>query len=242
MMGALNILLVEDEFMTRRLLRKKLTELGHHVVGEADNTDDALAILEKEQVDLAMLDINLGNDSKDGIWLGEYIRFNVHIPFIYLTAYDTSEIVDRAIHTQPHAYLTKPFSEVGLRTTLAIAAQQYQRQRELNNQQVRHLLVKDGSQIRQIPIEEITYLEAEGNYLIVNTQSRMRYRYRATIKILLKNLPGDLFLQTHRAFIVNRKAVTGRHGHTLLLGSYSIPISKGNLTDVLEALGFRDSA
>jgi len=238
MTGNLNILLVEDEFMTRRLLRKKLTELGHHVVGEADNTDDALAILEKEQVDLAMLDINLGHDSKDGIWLGEYIRFNVHIPFIYLTAYDTSEIVDRAIHTQPHAYLTKPFSEVGLRTTLAIAAQQHQ----MNRQQVRHLLVKDGSLIRQIQLEEITFLEAEGNYLIVNTQNRMQYRYRATIKILLRNLPEDLFLQTHRAFIVNRKAVTGRHGHTLLVGSDSIPISKGNLTDVLEALGFRDSA
>ncbi len=238
MMGALNILLVEDEFMTRRLLRKKLTELGHHIVGEADNTDDALAILEKEQVDLAMLDINLGHDSRDGIWLGEYIRFNVHIPFIYLTAYDTSDIVDRAIHTKPHAYLTKPFSEVGLRTTLAIAAQQHQ----MNRQQVRHLLVKDGSQIRQIPLEEITYLEAEGNYLIVNTQSRMRYRYRATIKILLKNLPQDLFLQTHRAFIVNRKAVTGRHRHTLLVGAKKIPISKANLTDVLEALGFRDGA
>ncbi len=238
MSTALNILLVEDEFMTRRLLRRKLTELGHHVVGEADSTEDAIAVLEREQVRLVLLDINLGPDAKDGIWLGEYIRLNMRIPFIYLTAYETSEIVDRAICTQPHAYLTKPFSEVSLRTTLAIAAQQ----RLPSTPQVRHLVIKDGGLMRQIPFEEIAFLESEGNYLIVHTQGQQHYRYRATVKTLLPNLPEELFLQTHRAYIVNRHYTTGRQGQTLLVGTHRVPISKGYLKEVLKALSLRDTA
>ena len=143
MTKALNILLVEDEFMTRRLLKKKLAELGHNVVGEADNSDDALDILDAHQVDLAILDINLGEDSKDGIWLGEHIRFNQNIPFVYLTAYETADIVDRALNTQPHAYLTKPFNDLGLKTTLAIAAQQHTNNKK--KERVEQLLLKDGS-------------------------------------------------------------------------------------------------
>ncbi|MBL4587247.1 MAG: response regulator, partial [Flavobacteriales bacterium] len=85
MKANLNILLVEDEFMTRRHLKKKLTELEYNVVAEADNIDDAIGLLETEKIDLAILDINLGNENKDGIWLGEYIRINLKIPFIYLT-------------------------------------------------------------------------------------------------------------------------------------------------------------
>ena len=135
---ALKILLVEDEFMTRRLLKKKLAELGHTVVGDVNNVDDAMNVLETEQVDLAILDINLGEDSKDGIWLGEYIRFNEQIPFVYLTAYETTDIVDRAINTQPHAYLTKPFSELSLKTTLAIVGQQFQNRQ--TKEEIAHLV------------------------------------------------------------------------------------------------------
>ena len=122
---SLNILLVEDEFMTRRMLKSKLKALGHTVAGETDNAHDAVSILESTNVDLAVLDINLGEGKKDGIWLGEYIRFNENIPFVYLTACETAEMKAPALNTQPHAYLTKPVSDLSLRTTLTIAAQQH---------------------------------------------------------------------------------------------------------------------
>ena len=230
---SLNILLVEDEFMTRRMLKSKLKSLGHAVVGETDNTDDAVSILEAEHVDLAILDINLGEERKDGIWLGEYIRFNEQIPFVYLTAYETADIVDRALNTQPHAYLTKPFNDLSLRTTLAIAAQQCQLNRA--KEEVRHLMVKNKNLLKQIPLADITFFESGGNYLLVHTNTG-QYRYRGTISNILKNLPSDQFLQTHRAFIVNLNHVAAFNRTTITIGEHEIPISKGRVSDVIDKL------
>lgn len=237
MKKALNILLVEDEFMTRRLLKKKLAEIGHNVVAEAGNTDEALGILDTEHVDLAILDINLGKNDKDGIWLGEYIRFNKQIPFIYLSAYQTTDIVNRAIDTKPYSYLTKPFTDFSLSTTLAIAAQQFEE--EKTQEPVAHLVVKDGKMLKQILLSDILFFESEGNYLVLNTINKEQFRYRVTIKTVLKSLPNNTFLQTHRAFIVNKKFVTGFDANVVKLKDREVPISKGKRVEVLEVLAGR---
>lgn len=60
------ILLVEDDFLNRRLSKKVLSENGYTVY-EAKNTREALEILKKEPIALAILDINLGENEQDGI-------------------------------------------------------------------------------------------------------------------------------------------------------------------------------
>ena len=92
-------MLVEDEFMTRRMLKIKLNVLGHTVAGETNNANEAVSILESTKVDLAVLDINLGESEKDGIWLGEYIRFNKNIPFACITAFETADMKTAAPST-----------------------------------------------------------------------------------------------------------------------------------------------
>ncbi|MGB0917990.1 MAG: LytR/AlgR family response regulator transcription factor [Flavobacteriales bacterium] len=230
----LNILLVEDEFMTRRLLKRKLTELGHTVIGDTDNTDDATTILEAENVDLAILDINLGAGNKDGIWLGEYIRFNKQIPFVYLTAYETTDIVDKAINTQPHAYLTKPFNELGLKTTLAIAGQQYDNKKP--EEPIAHLIVKEDRFLKKVRLKDIVTIESDGNYLLLNTTNE-QYRYRSTIKTVMDNLPSHTFLQTHRAYIVNKDHVINAKATGLMMvNNQEVPVSKGKRDEVLSVL------
>ena len=67
------IMIVEDDFLNRRLTKKILQENGYAVL-EAKNADEAMAILNKELVDLAILDINLGDGEMDGITLGTLIQ------------------------------------------------------------------------------------------------------------------------------------------------------------------------
>lgn len=69
------ILIVEDDFLNRRLTKKILQENSYQVL-EAKNADEALAILNKELVDLAVLDINLGDGEMDGISLGISFKTN----------------------------------------------------------------------------------------------------------------------------------------------------------------------
>ena len=64
-MNLKTILIVEDDFLNRRLTKKVLQENGYQTL-EAKNANEALAILNKELVDLAILDINLGDGEMDG--------------------------------------------------------------------------------------------------------------------------------------------------------------------------------
>lgn len=234
----LRILIVEDEFMTRRLLKKKLAEFGHEVVGDVDTVAEANAILGSRAVDLVILDINLG-PKEDGIRMGELINAHSHVPFIYLTAYETADIVGRALLTQPRAYMTKPFNEVELMTTLAIVAQEAAKAEA--TAPLGHLPVKEGKLTKQLALEEIMLIESEGNYVVVHTTTE-RHRLRTTVKELMDQLPLDRFVQVHRAFIVNKGHV-GAHGWTALeVGGMQVPIAKGKRQEVREALGGQPDA
>ena len=235
MSNELRVLLVEDEFMTRRLLKRKLAKLGHKVIAEADGFDEAREIAEtlKKNIDVAILDINLGAESKDGIWFGEYLRVNTHIPFIYLTAYETSEIVDRAISTGPDSYLTKPVGEVALKTTLALINQkQHATNQDLLTTQ---LVVKDDDRFLSLNISKIEWFESTGNYLRVKGPDGV-FSYRSTVKEILRVLPAAQFVQTHRAYIANINFITKFDSLSLLVNGYEIPISRTHRNDVLAAI------
>jgi len=75
-------------------------------------------------------------------------------------------------------------------------------------EEIAHLLVKVDRSLNQIPLEDIVYLESDGNYLVFHSESG-QYRYRATITKVMKSLPSESFVQTHRTFIVNKQFVSG---------------------------------
>jgi CheY-like chemotaxis protein len=58
-----SIFLVEDEGLIRLLLADMIEELGHRVVAEAGNIQEALVLAETAVFDLAILDINIGGSS-----------------------------------------------------------------------------------------------------------------------------------------------------------------------------------
>lgn len=102
-----SILIIEDDFLNRRLMKKLLTENGYRVF-EAKNDREAYTLLNRLHFDLLILDINLGEGKQDGVSFAQKIKDIYHIPFIYVTAYETTDIVKRAIETKPHSYMTKP--------------------------------------------------------------------------------------------------------------------------------------
>jgi CheY-like chemotaxis protein len=63
-LNGLRLLVVEDEALVAMLLKDALQGLGCAVVGPAGNVARALALLEREEVDLGLLDVNLGNGLK----------------------------------------------------------------------------------------------------------------------------------------------------------------------------------
>lgn len=217
-MNKKTILLVEDDFLNRRLSKKVFIENNYSVL-EAKNTKEALEILKIETVTCAVLDINLGKDEEDGISLGKQISENFSVPFIYLTAYETVEIIEKAISTSPYSYLTKPFKNSDLIASVEIAIRNFK-----NTRQQQTIIVKDDNYNVVLPIEEINYIESNRNYLLFHTDEKT-YKTRSTIKKTMKELPDSIFVQTHRAYIVNKNKIEKYTTKSVVINNNEVPVS-----------------
>ena len=116
----IRILIVEDEGLVAEDLKETLNGIGYEVPGIADTGEGAIALAAEHQPDLILMDINLSGDM-DGITAGGEIRSRWGIPIIYLTAFATQAIIDRAKKTVPSGYILKPFNERQIQTAIEIA-------------------------------------------------------------------------------------------------------------------------
>ena len=224
------ILLVEDDFLNRRVSKKILAENGYRIL-EAKNTKEALVILKTETISLAILDIHLGEGEEDGISLGSYIKDKYAVPFIYLTAYENPEIINRAVSTAPYSYLTKPFKNVDLLTSVEIAVRQTAHKTKYKP----HIIAKDGDYNIELPLDQISYIESEGNYLLLHTD-RKTYKTRSTIKQVMEELPGNIFIQVHRAFVVNKNKIDKFNIKNLVVKDTIIPVSRNYIETISNIL------
>jgi len=220
------ILLVEDNFLNQRLCKKALAENGYTVL-EAKNAKEALEILRKEPVTLVILDINLGENEQNGILLGQQIKEKYSIPFIYLTAYENTEMIGQAVSTSPYSYITKPFKNSDLIASVEIAIRQSQNDKKYKPE----ILVKDGEFNILLPVDEINYIESDGNYLLFHTDNKI-YKTRSTIKKILEDLSENAFVQTHRAYIVNRNKIVKFSSKNIMIGETAIPVSDHFLENI----------
>ena len=225
-MNARNILLVEDDFLNRRLSKKILLENGYTVF-EAKNADLALEILGKEAIDIAILDINLGEGETDGISLGKQIHDKFQIPFVYLTAYDNAKIIGEAVATSPYSYLTKPFKNSDLIAAVEIALIKSSK----SEKQKITILVKDGEYKAELLTDEINYIESEGNYVLFHTDNKV-YKSRSTIAQIIESLPAASFIQIHRAFVVNKDKMEKFNSKSVVIKNIDIPVSKKYLSNL----------
>src|SRR5690606_21156593 len=178
-------------------------------------------ILKKETISLIILDINLGEGEQDGITLGEQIKDKYGVPFIYLTAYENAEIISKAVATAPYSYLTKPFKNVDLITSVEIALRQSVNKIKNNLK----IIVKDADYNVSLSVDEINYIESDGNYLLFHTDKKV-YKCRSTINQILEKLPETDFMQVHRAYVVNKTKIEKTCSKTVVIKNAEIPVSK----------------
>lgn len=115
----LRILIGDDESIRLMSLRKQLQTLGHQVVAEASNGAEAVALAAATRPDLAILDIKMPGE--DGIEAAQEITRGRPIPIILLTAYNETELVERAAQANISAYLMKPVAEEDLLPAITLA-------------------------------------------------------------------------------------------------------------------------
>lgn len=206
------ILIADDEAPARARLRDLLDELREAfplaIADEARNGREALGVLEREKVDIVLLDIRM--PEMDGIEAARHIAGMAQPPaIIFTTAFDAYAI--KAFEVNAIDYLLKPIRRERLLAALGKvrAAPPVSRQAldAAANQPRRHLSVHERGKIHLVPIADVLYLRAELKYLTVRTAER-EYLVEESLSTLEEEFAG-LFARIHRNCLVARAAISG---------------------------------
>jgi two-component system, NtrC family, response regulator AlgB len=110
---ALNILIVDDELSIRKTLGICLESEGHHISATVSNAADALIAVSEKPIDLAFVDIRIGNDSGLSL-LPKLLDVNPKLKVIILTAYASIDSTVEAMRRGAFDYIPKPFNTAQL--------------------------------------------------------------------------------------------------------------------------------
>ncbi len=213
-MPALNILVVEDEFLVAADIEESLISLGYKVQNTVASGPAAIAEVEKNLPDLILMDIILKGEMT-GIEAATVIGEKHNVPIIYLTANADFATVEKAKISLPYGYILKPFTEKELQTNIEIArfkfendlksrieSDQFNKFFRLNEEKEELLMVDSDKGLEKIHLPDVYYIEQSGE----NCKAHMRGEnvlIRSTLDEIASHFPADKFVRVSRDHLVN---------------------------------------
>jgi two-component system, LytTR family, response regulator len=247
-------LIVDDMPLARSRLRRHLEpDPEIELVGEAKNGSEAIEMIRTLSPQLVLLDIQM--PEVDGFEVLEAVGPDAVPAVIFVTAYD--EFALRAFDVHALDYLLKPFDADRLAAALARAKRQLASTGNAAGQlsalldewkekrrHVSRLAVRSRDRMVFVPVDDIDYIEAAGNYLRLHAGAES-HLIRDRIGELEAKLDPELFVRIHRSTIVNITRV--REMHPMFNGDQLLVLKNGarltvsrtfrvKVLEVLEAL------
>ena len=216
-LSTLQVLVVDDEAPARRkILRLLRQEPDVRVVGEACGAESAIAAIEEHRPDLVFLDVQM--PGTDGFGVVQAFPPKQMPRVVFVTAHDQFAL--RAFEVHAFDYLLKPFGEERFRTVLQRAREHNakagdgfaSRLQELLNQLQRErsfpdrLLVHENGRAHFVAIREITWIEADRNYLVLHCGAKM-HTLRGTLESIAETLDPKAFVRINRGSLVRLDAI-----------------------------------
>ena len=115
----IRIVVAEDETIIRLDIVETLTAQGYEVVGEAENGQRAVELVEELRPDVVLMDISM--PVMDGLSATRYIGERTLAPVVILTAFSQRDLIDQATQAGAMSYIVKPFSETDLVPAVELA-------------------------------------------------------------------------------------------------------------------------
>jgi two-component system LytT family response regulator len=253
-MKSVRILIVDDEPLARRRLKRLLKRGGFEEVDECRSGEQAVSAIQSDPPDLVLLDVQMPGMS--GFEVIQAVGVDRMPTTIFVTAYE--EYALRAFEVHALDYLLKPVEEERLQAAMArvrgrMAHEATEKERlalstlvsrlwqesgpaaapqAAPRRYLERLLVNFGQQTRFLRAAEIDWIEAEGNYARLHVGDRSSL-IRETLVALERMLNPGQFLRVHRSAIVNLERVAelepsfgGNYVVRLTTGT-ELPLSRG---------------
>lgn len=232
----LRALVIDDEPLARKaLLRLLRNEPGINVIGQCGDGESAVETIRRTQPDLVFLDVQM--PEMDGFRVVETVGADVMPVTIFVTAYDRYAL--DAFDANAVDYLLKPFAADRLSRALRRARDRCAGRQDKDAAQrlfslldrtrsqsdyAQRLAVSVRGRILFVPVEEIDWIGAEGNYACLHA-SRKAYEVRETMQALIEKLDPRDFVRIHRSTIVNLHRV--REIRPWFQGSHIVLLQSG---------------
>jgi two-component system LytT family response regulator len=226
---------VDDEILARTRLQNFLAEEPDlEIIGECADGRAAVDFILKHHPDLVFLDVKMPQFS--GFDVLRALPPEGRPAIIFVTAHDRYAV--EAFETQAMDYLLKPFNRSRLQEAVRRARLRLQAPpsvpvgqsvpqtppADTKPPRLTRFAVKDGNQTHFIKIQDVDYIEAAANYVVLCTQNG-NYVLRETMQNLETTLPPELFLRISRAVIINLERIKSIRSE--LPGENVIVLQKG---------------
>jgi two-component system LytT family response regulator len=239
----LQALIIDDEEPARDIMKHYLKD--HELIeiaGEFSDGFSGLKGIQDLKPDLVFLDVQM--PKLTGLELLELLEQPPMI--IFSTAYDHYAI--KAFEMNAIDYLLKPYSkdrllqavqkavtQAGTGEKSSAQVQNLVKTLEENTEYLQRIAVKSRHKVSVIPVNEVIYLEAEGDYVMIHTKDNKHLKEK-TMKYFETHLDPDHFIRVHRSSIVNAD-----HIHRLELYDKEnyVVILKNNVSVKASSTGYK---
>ncbi|MES2774417.1 MAG: response regulator [Bacteroidota bacterium] len=241
----IKILVVEDEMLIGAKISMQLTNMGYEVTGILPRGEEALLHVEDSCPDIILLDINL-KGNLDGIQTAERLMQRHTIPIIYLTANSDDATFNRAKHTKPFAFISKPYKQLDLQRAIELTISRMAETAtgalpDIEKDEEQPFILSDRIFVRykdkmvKIMIGDILFMEADRNYSRIFTENR-EYLLSITLKAIEDRFTDKRFLRIHRSYIINLQHVDEVAESHVAIGQKKIPLSTGLKEQLLQRI------
>lgn len=246
----MKVVVIDDEPLARMVVLEYIQQQqGIEVVAECSDGFQGVKAIMQHKPDLVFLDIQM--PKINGFEMLELLDTMPSV--IFATAFD--EYAIKAFESNAVDYLLKPFSkerfdlaiekykakaenagtaEKNIQSLLETAAKQPEDQNRI--------VVKNGSDIRIVPVQDVMYIEAYDDYVKLFTKDTY-YLKKKTMNYYEQVLDSSKFFRTHRSYIINLQELTKiepleKNTYIAILkNGKKVPLSRTGYTRLKEILG-----
>lgn len=238
-----HVLLVDDEPLARDELAYLVTQ--HPSItstAEADSVEEAMEQIMDKKPDIIFLDIHLTDES--GFDLANKLKKLKKPPYlIFATAYDDYAL--KAFKVNAMDYILKPFDEAVVHEALdkAIAIiKPTETHTKKTAESIDAIPIQGEDRIFLVHPKDIYLISVEDKELSVNTENET-YQTSGSLSKIETRLPTDIFIKTHRSFILNTtkiQEIQPWFNNTLqvtLDNGLKVPVSRSYVKPFKEMIG-----
>lgn len=209
----IRVLIVDDESLAREMIREMLDgDPEAEIIGECAGGTEAVTAIKEHAPDLLFMDVQM--PEANGFEVLETLP-NGYLPHvIFVTAYDQYAV--RAFEVHALDYLLKPFDRERFEASWQRAKEHIRAEKssrlderiltlleelKAGSKYLERLVIKSGGRVFFLEVDEIDWIEAEGNYVSVHSGAKA-HLLRETIGGLEAQLDPKKFRRVHRSAIV----------------------------------------